>query len=289
MEAAADEDLREMERLLEASSWPEAAAALERAKGRLGQHGGPAVLRRRLEQGARELGLVASLDAIRLRRATTHEQEELAAARLDQDYEAALARAGLGRFDEAPGVFAAKLNATKIRIALVDAFDHWASSTHAAPRRDWLLSVARLADPDPTGWRDRARDPMNYQDRSAVEALIAGAPVADRCVPLFLALAKRANAAGVDPVPYLKKVQQAHPGDLYANLGLAGSLLGKDPGEAARYYQAALAIRPGAAVIRNNLGVALARHRAARGGRRAVSHGGGNSTRRTLISSGTSP
>ena len=84
MEAAADEDLREMERLQEASSWPEAAAALERAKGRLGQHGGPAVLRRRLEQGARELGLVASLDAIRLRRATAHEQEELAAARLDR-------------------------------------------------------------------------------------------------------------------------------------------------------------------------------------------------------------
>ena len=164
MEAAADEDLREMERLLEASSWPEAAAALERAKGRLGERG-PAVLRRRLEQGARELDLVASLDAIRLRRAAAHEQEELAAARLDQDYEAAFARAGLGRVDEAPGVFAARLNATKIRIALVDAFDHWASGTHAAPRRDWLLSVARLADPDPTGWRDRARDPVNYRDR----------------------------------------------------------------------------------------------------------------------------
>ena len=48
------------------SSWPEAGAALERAKGRLGNRGS-ADLRRRLDQGARDLDLVANLEQIRLR------------------------------------------------------------------------------------------------------------------------------------------------------------------------------------------------------------------------------
>ena len=43
------------------SSWPEARAALERAKGRLGDRGS-ADLRRRLDQGARDLELAARLD-----------------------------------------------------------------------------------------------------------------------------------------------------------------------------------------------------------------------------------
>jgi eukaryotic-like serine/threonine-protein kinase len=260
IEDAAAGDLDEMERLLGASDWPQAAAALERAKARLGDRG-PARLRRRLDQGARDLELAASLDAIRLDRITRREPEGRAAARSDGEYEAAFVRAGLGRVHDAPEMVAAKVNASKIRGALVDTIDDWAYWAHEAGRRTWLLSVARLADPDPTGWRDRARDPANYQDRSTLEALIAGGPVADPCVPLFLSLAKRASAAGVDPVPFLKKVQQAHPGNLYANLMLAEKLRDKDPGEAIRYYQAALAIRPGAGIIRNNFGVALSRNK----------------------------
>jgi serine/threonine-protein kinase len=47
-ERAADEDLREMVRWLNQSSWPEARAALERARGRLGDRGS-SELRRRLD------------------------------------------------------------------------------------------------------------------------------------------------------------------------------------------------------------------------------------------------
>src|SRR5262249_56762413 len=63
-ERAAEVDLRDMAGWLRASSWPEARAALERAKGRLGDRG-PAELRHRLEQGARELELAARVEAIR--------------------------------------------------------------------------------------------------------------------------------------------------------------------------------------------------------------------------------
>ena len=55
-EGAAEGDLREMVRRLETSSWPEARAALERAKGRLGERGS-ARLRRLLEQGAPRAGI----------------------------------------------------------------------------------------------------------------------------------------------------------------------------------------------------------------------------------------
>ena len=63
-ERAAAADLREMVRYLNQSSWPEARAALERAKVRLGDRGS-AALRRRLEQGARDLDLADRLDASR--------------------------------------------------------------------------------------------------------------------------------------------------------------------------------------------------------------------------------
>src|SRR5262249_2438844 len=61
----AEADLRDMVRLQETLSWPEARAALERAKGRLGDRGS-AELRRRLGQGARDLALAARLDDVRL-------------------------------------------------------------------------------------------------------------------------------------------------------------------------------------------------------------------------------
>ena len=75
---------------------------------------------------------------------------------------------------------------------------------------------------------------------------------------MLLALDQQLNAAGKDPLPFLKKIQQAHPGDFWANRCLGGLLvhLGKSK-EAIRYFQAALAIRPGTAVSHNNLGLAL--------------------------------
>ena len=58
-------------------------------------------------------------------------------------------------------------------------------------------------------------------------------------------------------LPFLKRVQQAHPGDFWANLTLGDVLAQRmQPAEAVRYYQAAVAIRPGTALGYYKLGMA---------------------------------
>ena len=65
VERAAEDDLREMADYRERSKWPEARAALGRAKARLGDRGS-ADLRRRIDRADVELTLIAKLDAARL-------------------------------------------------------------------------------------------------------------------------------------------------------------------------------------------------------------------------------
>jgi serine/threonine-protein kinase len=262
IERAAEEDLRELVGSLKKSSWPEAIAALERARGRLGERGS-ADLRRRLEQGDRELVLAARLDAIRLGRAS-HFGEKIAFTRSDADYEAAFVGAGLGSPPDPAEVVAERIAMSIIQKALVAALDDWASCTTDRRRRNWLLLVAREAarqgeGPDPTGWCDRARDLDTWTNQSALSKLVETAPVEDVSVPLQLALAERLKSAGGDPIPFLTRVQLAHQGDFWANLSLAEALMEKnDLPEAIRFYQAAVALRPNSAVVYDNLGLALA-------------------------------
>jgi serine/threonine-protein kinase len=63
--------------------------------------------------------------------------------------------------------------------------------------------------------------------------------------------------AGVDPVPFLQRVQREYPADFWANLALGLVLVEKNPRESIRYLQAALAIRPRTALVHDNLGLAL--------------------------------
>src|SRR5262249_39621877 len=60
-------------------------------------------------------------------------------------------------------------------------------------------------------------------------------------------------------VRFLKRIQQAHPGDFWANIVLGEMLAGrgKKPAEAIRYYQAAVSLRPRKAVGYFKLGLAL--------------------------------
>ena len=257
---AAEADLREMVRSLQASSWPEARASLERLRGRLGEHGGSARLRGLLDQGARDLELVARLDAVLLS-GHAHHDEGASSVRIQAKYEAAFLQGGLGYVRERPEVVAARVKASNVRQALVDALDTWAASTTQGPRRrDWLLAVARLADDDSNPWRVRARDPATWKDGVALARVVSTAPVEERCVPLMMALARQLQGKGRDVIPFLSRVQQAHPDDFWANFWLGEVLLdGPTPGESLRYFQAALAVRPGAAAAYFALGIAVAK------------------------------
>jgi serine/threonine-protein kinase len=249
-ERAAGDNLREMAQWLRKSSWPEARAALERARGRLGDHGS-AELRRLLDQGGRDLDLAARLEAIPL---------ELPPYRPDQPldmYEEAFRGAGLGEVHDDPDVVAARVRASDISNAIVAALDFWSAVTLDRSRKLWVMSVARRADPDPTGWRDRARDPAVRADQSALVELIKTAPVADQSVSLLLALDRQLRSDSPERLPFLWRVHQAHPEDFWVNLRLGQVVQGKSPAEAARYYQAAVAIRPRTATGYSHLGGAL--------------------------------
>jgi serine/threonine-protein kinase len=255
-ERAAKEDLQEMVRSLKKSSWPEARAALERGRGRLGSHGS-AELRRLLDQGARDLDLGIRLEEIPAERWRNILRSTDNGADL---YEKAFCGAGLGQVGDDPEVVAARVRTSNVTNALVAALDDWSALPIDPHTRRWALSVARSADPapDPTGWRARARDPAIRGDQATLLELVKLAPVADQPPQLLLALARELKYDSPERLSFLQRIQRAHPGDFWANLALADMLwLGKQRAEAIRYYQAAVASRPRTAYGYDKLGLAL--------------------------------
>jgi eukaryotic-like serine/threonine-protein kinase len=256
-ERAAGEDAVDMIRFLKESSWAHARISLERAKVRLGDRG-PIELNRRLEEGARSLELAAWLDAIRLNGSDTV-GGVFGLATSDRDYEEAFRSTGIGQVFDDPEQVADRIRTSSIRNALVAALDHWSVCADDARRKHWVLAVASKADLDPSGWRIRARDPDIRNDESEVAKLVATAPIADQPVSLLLAVEQHLNKNSQEHIPFLKRIQNQHPDDFWINFRLGSVLvMAGQPAEAIGYYQAALAVRPSAAVVCNNLGRVLA-------------------------------
>jgi tetratricopeptide (TPR) repeat protein len=155
---------------------------------------------------------------------------------------------------------AAAIRGSAVRGALVAALDDWAVCTADKDERDWLLEVARQADPDPDGWRDRIQDPKAWDDPAALAELARTVPVGRRSVSPLLALGERLTLAHRDATPLLKPLHRENPADFWVNLILGNVLLPFAPQEAEGYYLAALAIRPRAAVSYCAVGDALRRH-----------------------------
>jgi serine/threonine-protein kinase len=218
----------------------------------------------RLDRARRERQLAERLDAIHLNREAVVKGRldvRQSAVRADRDYEAALGDAGFGRVGDSPAAIAARIESSTIRDELVAALDDWAVCARRADadpgRQRWLLLVLRRADPNPGPIRQRLRDPALWTDRAALTKLAETALAEKPSAQLPVALAERMLYAGADVVPFLQRVQREYPGDFWANYALGMALLTKNPGESMRYLQAALAIRPGTAVLYDSLGVAL--------------------------------
>jgi serine/threonine-protein kinase len=243
---AVEAELKEAAWLRDDARWAEARAALDRAEGRLGW-GAPGDLRARLAQARRDLELAVRLDAIRLRRVTRGELT-FYKGQADREYAEAFREAGLGQASDEPSAVAVRINASAVREALVAAVHDWAVCAGDREERGWLLEVARHADPDAGGWRERALDPAAWEDSQALAELARTAPAATESVSLLQALGERLRAAGGDATPLLKLVQKERPADFWANLILGNAMLQGAPRDAAGYYRAALASRPGAAV-----------------------------------------
>lgn len=260
--AYAQADLNESQRLLDQGELQAASAVLGRAQERLAGYVSPGLLDR-LTAAVNNVALVTRMDFIRMRRAIlTNEDDELDTRQSNQDYEEAFRLAGWGA-DEVPAkIVAQRVNDSPARKFVIAALDDWAVCTPDQNRRARLLEIARLVDPDP--WRDRARDPdpEAWVNLSRLAELTRAAPVTQESVQLLCALGSRLLAAGgtQDAVAYLRRVQQAHPADFYANNLLGTALIKANQyDEAVGYFRAALAVRPGSAVAWDNLGYAMLR------------------------------
>ena len=126
---AVEADLREADRLQRQSAFPEAGAALEQARSRLGD-GGPFWLYPVVEAARRDHQFLVRLEAIRLNRSTLAEGQHHHGAvlrfnkgRADRDYAEAFRDQGLGEPPDDPEGVAARIRASK-----------WAA--HLSPR--WM-------------------------------------------------------------------------------------------------------------------------------------------------------
>jgi eukaryotic-like serine/threonine-protein kinase len=246
LEMAVDGDLKAVSILQQEARWSEARAALDRAEALVTADGNRS-LRQVCARADRDLDLVIQLDNIRLDRATSGNliiYRQIA----NEQYAGAFTKAGLGTSGEAPTEVASRVNVSPIRPELVAALDDWAFSTTEITQRNWVMAVARAAEPDPRGWNQRILDPAHWEDTKTISELANTVPADSVPLPLLLALGERLHARGVDVDGYLRRVQREYPGDFWANLTLGNMLFIREPAEAREYYRAALAIRPEASV-----------------------------------------
>jgi serine/threonine-protein kinase len=258
-------DMREAELLQQQSAFREAGAALERAQSRLGDNG-PFWLYPVVETARRDHRFLVRLETIRLNRSTLAEGQlhhgallRFNKARADRDYAEAFRDHGLGEPPDDPEGVAARARASKWAAHIVAALDDWAVCAADPARQDWLLRVARRADPGP--WRDRVRDPAAWRDGKALAELARAAPLAEQPLPLLLALGERLTATGEDGAGFLRRVLEQCPEDFWANLTLALALHGAgrhpggDPAPALAYYEKALKVRPQEPAVVNDVGL----------------------------------
>jgi serine/threonine-protein kinase len=143
--------------------------------------------------------------------------------------------------------------------------------------RPWkeLAEIARLADPDP--WRDRLRRAVAAGDREELRNLAETADVDQLPAATAVLLGDSLSDAGLfgTAIELLRGAQRIHPNDFRMNFHLAQMLRRHSYSatervgarDAARYYTAALALRPGHACLLQRLGATLVHagnHEAAR-------------------------
>jgi tetratricopeptide (TPR) repeat protein len=233
--------------------WAEARVVLEQAKQRLDAEQAQE-LKQRVEQALADLELVSRLDTIHLE-ASTVVDGRLDDPGADRKYGDAFAEANLAAPGEAPEVVARRVRQSGIRAVLVAALDDWTSRAQQEKRRNWALEVARLADPDEG--RNRFRDPRAWNNKAALENLVAQARAEELSPQLLCALGVLLKLQGGDAVPLLRRGQQRYPGDFWLSFTLGTELAKANEEGAEAFLRAALALRPRTSAVYTNLGYIL--------------------------------
>jgi tetratricopeptide (TPR) repeat protein len=259
--------LDEVDRLMKQQKWPEALATAKWAEAALESGEADAETQERARQVLADLDLVRRLEEPRLL------ETQLAGRIIDHDH-AAVDRAYFRVFVEAglsvEGMTveqaAARLRAhSAIVTELAAALSDWARfrriTTIETKDTSWkhLLAVADAIDPDP--WRRRLRATWNTKDGAKTLRELAESADVRRLHPSSVLLLGRLLRDRVSPqagAELLMKAQQELAGNFWINFDLAVCCVRSTPkqwDQAAVFYHAALAIRPGNAAAWNSLGI----------------------------------
>jgi tetratricopeptide (TPR) repeat protein len=237
---------------------PEAIATVERAAAILEPGHAHEELRARVQQWRKDLELVGRLDEIRLEESAVR-NEHFDTATAAPAYRDAFRQYGLDLEVLDAQTAAERIRASAIKPHLIAALEDWTFLRPRAERPGMadLLAIARLADPDL--WRDRLRNALEHRDSKSLEALgrdleVEGLPPATLvCLAKALASLDRAPLA----VQVLRRAQRRYSGDFWINHELGYHLRRSKSAQAAGFYRAALALRPGNPGVHVNLGMAL--------------------------------
>ena len=229
------------ERLRKGFHFREARESLEQVRQRL-EPAGPDDLRRQVDQAQADLNLAERLDAARIKAATLAGGKDGPAV-AEPLYVSAFAEAGLGREGDDSEAVSARVRDSALSAELIAALDDWASITADRRRREWLLAVAREADPNPA--RNRLRQPELWRDGARLTQIAQEPSGAEVSPQLATALGRAAHQSGGDAIPLLTAVQARYPQDFWINFELGVTLAkARRWDEALGYFRAALAVRP---------------------------------------------
>ena len=246
--------------------WQEAELILGQAAKQL-IDGGPANLRQRLAQARREARFLADLDAARLARARLTAQNKLDYPSSPRAYARAFQDFGLVVLQLKPEELAERLNTLRpeLRTGTLLALDEWFFWEDDREVKERLLRLLLKADDDP--WRRRFRVTMERVALNglASEAFTREIPAAYlELLAWKLMFVKEYKATE----QLLRRAVDLYPSDFWAHFNLASlnEVLNLGKGRPADlvlserigHLRAALAIRPNAGFVYNDLGSALA-------------------------------
>jgi Flp pilus assembly protein TadD len=253
-------ELQEAIRLQGQQKWTEALGAIRRANGALTNVWADPALREQVKQRGKDLQMALLLQEARLQGAAVKDGHFDHDA-VSQAYADAFAWYDLAVDELDPQDAGERIQARSIQAHLVAALDEWAY-LRARQRRGWrhLLAVSQVVDPAP--WRDRLRDVLERPTLKGLKELAACVQGNDVALTKVVLLAKlaRGTKEAEQTVAVLKRLQQRHPDDFWANHELGFCLARLQPPrleEAIRYYIAAVALRPHSPGARLNLGIAF--------------------------------
>ncbi|MFO0845062.1 MAG: tetratricopeptide repeat protein [Gemmataceae bacterium] len=259
--------LADADRLLQARKWGEALAAGRRADAALAAGEAGDDTRTLVADLLREVEFVARLDQVR-EAAAVWKDGGFDTAGADATYQLAFQAFGLDPHSLPPGGAKAFLDRHgRIAHPVAVALDHWVLLRRVGSgmaEASWgpLAELATRLDPDPL--RVRLRRALGREAQPAVREELRGLaeavdPAGQGPATLDV-LTSSLRRAGLQELQerVLRQAQARFPDDFWLNLSLANALQArKSFVEAAQFFRAAVALRPGSTAALNNLGNAL--------------------------------